>query len=95
VAGEAALASRAGDRGEVAAERFGFMVEGEVDSVFGRVEGFVRVRLERGEDGAEVVLLGAVLGDEFEGFVVGGIEVKAVDEYAGDFVPGDGAVRTI
>lgn len=34
----------------------------------------------------------SVIGDEFEGFVVGGIDVKAVDEYAGDLVPGYNAV---
>jgi hypothetical protein len=55
-----------------------------------------RDSLESGVSEAKTVvrssLFGSVVGDEFEGFVVGGIDVQAVDEYAGDLVPGDDAV---
>ena len=71
------------------------LLEREVRVVVDAVECACGVGVEGGEVGAEVVLLGAALGDELEGAAVGTVVGEAVDEDPGDLVPGDDAIGRV
>lgn len=71
--------------------RFGF--GGHVRLVPDSVDRTGRVLFQGSEDGLQVPLGRATLGDEFEGHVVGRAGGKAVDQHAGDLVTCDDTVR--
>jgi hypothetical protein len=67
---------------EIVLHALRFLLEREVLGVVDFVECACGVGVEGGEDRAEVVPLGAALGDKLKGAVVGAVVGEAVDEDA-------------